>query len=163
MEPETRYASVGHTRVAYQVLGEGPLDLVVTAGTFGSVDVGWEDPMVAAWNRRLASFSRLILFDRRGSGASDPLPIDDLPSWESYVDDLMAVMEAAGSETAAVMGVFDAGPAAMLFAASHPERTTALVLANTAARVLRSEDYRIGAAPERRAGPRPHRADVGDA
>jgi class 3 adenylate cyclase/pimeloyl-ACP methyl ester carboxylesterase len=149
MEPETRYASVGHTRVAYQVLGEGPLDLVVTAGTFGSVDVGWEDPMVAAWNRRLASFSRLILFDRRGSGASDPLPIDDLPSWESYVDDLMAVMEAAGSETAAVMGVFDAGPAAMLFAASHPERTTALVLANTAARVLRSDDYRIGAAPER--------------
>jgi class 3 adenylate cyclase len=149
MEPETWYASVGHTRVAYQVLGEGPLDLVVTAGTFGSVDVGWEDPMVAAWNRRLASFSRLILFDRRGSGSSDPLPIDDLPSWESYVDDLMAVMEAAGSETAAVMGVFDAGPAAMLFAASHPDRTTALVLANTAARVLRSDDYRIGAAPKR--------------
>ena len=86
MEPETRYASVGRARVAYQVLGEGLLDLVVTAGTFGSVDPGWEDPMVAAWNRRLASFSRLILFDRRGCGASDPLPIDDLPSWESYVD-----------------------------------------------------------------------------
>jgi pimeloyl-ACP methyl ester carboxylesterase len=79
MEPDTRYASVDRARVAYQVLGEGPLDLVVTAGTFGSVDLGWEDPMVAAWNRRLASFSRLILFDRRGSGASDPLPIDDLP------------------------------------------------------------------------------------
>jgi class 3 adenylate cyclase len=135
-------------RVAYQVLGAGPLDLVVTAGTFGNVDPGWEDPMVAAWNRRLASFSRLILFDRRGSGVSDPLPIDDLPSWESYIDDLTAVMDAAGSERAAVMGVFDAGPTAMLFAASRPERTVALVLANTAARILRSDDYPIGALPE---------------
>jgi class 3 adenylate cyclase/pimeloyl-ACP methyl ester carboxylesterase len=149
MEPETQYASVDRARVAYQVLGEGPLDLVSTAGTFGSVDLGWEDPMVAAWNRRLASFSRLILFDRRGSGASDPLPIDDLPSWESYIDDLTAVMNAAGSKQAAVMGIFDAGPTAMLFAAVRPDRTVALVLANTAARLLRSDDYPIGAPPER--------------
>jgi class 3 adenylate cyclase len=149
MEPETRYASVGRARVAFQMLGEGPPDLVVTAGTFGSVDLGWEDPMVAVWNRRLASFSRLILFDRRGSGASDPLPIEDLPSWESYIDDLTAVMDAAGSERAAVMGVFDAGPTAMLFAASRPERTIALVLANTAARLTRSSDYPIGASSEK--------------
>jgi class 3 adenylate cyclase/pimeloyl-ACP methyl ester carboxylesterase len=149
MEPDTRYASVDRARVAYQVLGEGPLDLVVTAGTFGSVDLGWEDPMVAAWNRRLASFSRLILFDRRGSGASDPLPIDDLPSWELYMDDLTAVMDAAGSDRAAIMGIFDAGPTAMLFAASRPERTVALVLANTSARILRSDDYPVGARPER--------------
>ncbi|HZB41522.1 MAG TPA: hypothetical protein VE487_11180 [Ilumatobacter sp.] len=98
MEPETRYASVDRARVAYQVIGEGPPDLVITAGTFGSVDLGWEDPMVAAWNRRLASFARLILFDRRGSGASDPLPIDDLPSWESYIEELTAVMDAAGED-----------------------------------------------------------------
>lgn len=149
MEPETRYASVDHARVAYQVLGEGPPDLVITAGTFGSVDLGWEDPMVAAWNRRLASFARLILFDRRGSGASDPLPIDDLPSWESYIEELTAVMDAAGSERAAVMGIFDAGPTAMLFAAVRPDRTVALVLANTAARLLPSDDYPIGAPPER--------------
>jgi class 3 adenylate cyclase len=149
MEPETRYASVDRARVAYQALGEGPLDLVITEGTFGSVDLGWEDPMVAAWNRRLASFSRLILFDRRGSGASDPLPIDDLPSWESYIGDLTAVMDAAGSQRAAVMGTFDAGPTAMLFAASRPERTVALVLANTAARLLRSDDYPIGAPAEK--------------
>src|SRR6266508_918033 len=149
MEPDTRYASVDRARVAYQVLGEGPLDLVVTAGTFGSVDLGWEDPMVAAWNRRLASFSRLILFDRRGSGASDPLPIDDLPSWELYMDDLTAVMDAAGSDRAAIMGIFDAGPTAMLFAASRPERTVALVLANTSARILRSDDYPVGARPQR--------------
>jgi len=149
MEPDTRYASVDRARLAYQVLGEGPLDLVVTAGTFGSVDLGWEDPMVAAWNRRLASFSRLILFDRRGSGASDPLPIDDLPSWELYMDDLTAVMDAAGSDRAAIMGIFDAGPTAMLFAASRPERTVALVLANTSARILRSDDYPVGARPER--------------
>jgi class 3 adenylate cyclase/pimeloyl-ACP methyl ester carboxylesterase len=149
MEPDTRYASVDRARVAYQVVGEGPLDLLVTAGTFGSVDLGWEDPMVAAWNRRLASFSRLILFDRRGSGASDPLPIDDLPSWESYVNDLTAVMDAAGSQRAAVMGTFDAGPTAMLFAAMRPERTVALLLANTSARMLRSDDYPIGAPPER--------------
>lgn len=149
MEPDTRYASVDRARVAYQVLGEGPLDLVVTAGTFGSVDLGWEDPMVAAWSRRLASFSRLILFDRRGSGASDPLPIDDLPSWELYMDDLTAVMDAAGSDRAAIMGIFDAGPTAMLFAASRPERTVALVLANTSARILRSDDYPVGARPQR--------------
>jgi class 3 adenylate cyclase/pimeloyl-ACP methyl ester carboxylesterase len=149
MEPDTRYASLDETRVAYQVLGEGPLDLVVTAGTFGSVDLGWEDPMVAAWYRRLASFSRVILFDRRGSGASDPLPLDALPSWESYVEELTSVMDAVGSDRAAVMGMFDAGPTAMLFAASKPERTVALVLANTSARVLWSDDYPVGAVPER--------------
>jgi class 3 adenylate cyclase/pimeloyl-ACP methyl ester carboxylesterase len=149
MDPETRYANLDGSRVAYQIVGEGPLDLVVTSGTFGSIDLGWDDPMVAAWNRRLASFSRLILFDRRGSGASDPLALEDLPSWESYMEELEAVMDAAGSNRAAVMGIFDGGPAAMLFAASRPERTVALVLANTSARILQSEDYPVGAPPER--------------
>ena len=86
MQPETRYARLGRDRIAYQVLGEGPPDLVVTAAI--TVDVVWEDPGVALFLRSLASFSRLILFDRRGSGASDPLSSDQLPPWESHVEEL---------------------------------------------------------------------------
>ena len=112
MDPDTQYARVDRERVAYQVLGDGPPDLLISAGTYGSIDLDWEDPMVAGMYRRLASFSRLIRFDRRGSGASDPLPLEALPSWESYVDEVVAVMDAARCERAAIMGVFDAGPMA---------------------------------------------------
>jgi pimeloyl-ACP methyl ester carboxylesterase len=93
--------------------------------------------MVAGMYHRLASFSRLIHFDRRGSGASDPLPLEALPSWESYVDEVVAVMDAAGSERAAIMGIFDAGPMATLFAATRPDRTVALILAVQLARAVR--------------------------
>jgi class 3 adenylate cyclase len=141
VEPDTQYARVDKERVAYQVVGEGPLDLVMSAGTYGSIDLDWEDPMVAGMYRRMAAFSRLIRFDRRGSGASDPLPLDALPSWESYIDEVVAVMEAVGSERAAIMGLFDAGPMATLLAATRPDRTAALILANTSARILASEDY----------------------
>jgi pimeloyl-ACP methyl ester carboxylesterase len=85
VDPDTQYARVDRERVAYQVLGDGPPDLLISAGTYGSIDLDWEDPMVASMYHRLASFSRLIRFDRRGSGASDPLPLEALPSWESYV------------------------------------------------------------------------------
>lgn len=149
MEPDTHYASIGNGRIAYQVLGEGPPDLVMSSGTFGSVDLDWEDPMVAAMYRRLASFSRLIRFDRRGSGASDPLPLDALPPWESFVEEVVAVMDTVGSERATIMGMFDAGPMAALFVVTKPERADALILANTSPRVLRSDDYSIGAGLER--------------
>jgi class 3 adenylate cyclase len=145
VDPDTQYARVDRERVAYQVLGDGPPDLLISAGTYGSIDLDWEDPMVAGMYRRFASFSRLIRFDRRGSGASDPLPLEALPSWESYVDEVVAVMDAAGSERAAIMGVFDAGPMATLFAATRPDRTVALILANTSARILASDDYPSGA------------------
>jgi class 3 adenylate cyclase len=149
VEPDTHYASIGDGRIAYQVLGEGPPDLVMSNGTFGSVDLDWEDPMVAAMYRRLASFSRLIRFDRRGSGASDPLPLGALPPWESFVEEVVAVMDTVGSERATMMGMFDAGPMAALFVVTKPERADALILANTSPRVLRSDDYSIGAGLER--------------
>jgi pimeloyl-ACP methyl ester carboxylesterase len=82
--PETNYARVGSDRLAYQVLGKGPPDLVFTMGPFSHVDIFWEDPQMALFLRRLASFSRLICFDRRGTGASDPLPQNPLPPWEAY-------------------------------------------------------------------------------
>jgi class 3 adenylate cyclase len=148
MDPETRYARLGDARIAYQVMGEGPPDVVVSAGTYGNIDLDWEDPLAARMYRRIAAFSRLIRFDRRGSGSSDPLPLDALPPWEAYMEEVEAVMDAVGSERAAIMGVFDAGPMAALFAATKPERTVALILANTAARLLASEDYPIGAPPE---------------
>jgi pimeloyl-ACP methyl ester carboxylesterase len=94
--PETRYARVGGDRLADQVLGQGPPDPVFTMGSFSHVDMVWDDPQVALFLRWLASFSRLVRFDRRGTGASDPLPADPLPPWEAYAKELLAVMDAVG-------------------------------------------------------------------
>jgi class 3 adenylate cyclase len=144
VQPETRYARLGEDRLAYQVLGEGP-DLVLTMGAFGHVDLMWEDPGVALFLRRLASFSRLIYFDRRGTGASDPLPEKMPPPWEAYADEVTAVMDAVGSRQAALMATTaEAGPMALFFAATRPERTSALVLGNASARYLADDDYPIG-------------------
>jgi class 3 adenylate cyclase len=149
VQPETTYAPLGDDRVAYQVLGNGP-DLVLTMGAFGHVDLQWEDPGLALYLRRLASFSRLIIFDRRGTGASDPLPEDLPPPWEAYADEVAAVMDAAGSERAALMATTaEASPMALFFAATRPERTTALVLGNASARYVAADDYPIGIPPER--------------
>jgi class 3 adenylate cyclase len=149
VQPETTYARLGEDRVAYQVLGEGP-DLVLTMGAFGHVDLQWEDPATAVFLRRLASFSRLILFDRRGTGASDPLPEPMPPPWEAYAEEVAAVMEAAGSRRAALMATTaEAGPMALFFAATRPERTSALVLGNASARYVAADDYPIGIPPER--------------
>jgi len=148
VQPETRYARLGEDRLAYQVLGEGP-DLVLTMGAFGHVDLMWEDPGVALFLRRLASFSRLIYFDRRGTGASDPLPEKMPPPWEAYADEVTAVMDAVGSRRAALMATTaEAGPMALFFAATRPERTSALVLGNASARYLADDDYPIGFEPE---------------
>ena len=145
MPPETRYAQVGPDRLAYQVLGQGPPDLVFTMGPFGHVDIVWEDPQVALFLRRLASISRLIRFDRRGTGASDPLPPHRLPPWEAYAEELTAVMDAAGSERVALLAAGpEAGPMALFFAGTKPERTTALLLVDATARDLAADDYPIG-------------------
>jgi class 3 adenylate cyclase len=141
---ETRYAWLGRDRIAYQVLGQGPPDLVVSFGSFGHVDIAWEDPGIALFFRTLASFSRLILFDRRGTGASDPVLLDALPPWEGYAEELEAVLDQVGSERAAIMAHIDAGPMALLFAASRPERTSALVLVNCSAKWVAADDYPIG-------------------
>lgn len=148
MPPETKYARLGGDRIAYQVLGEGPPDLILARRSYGHIDVAWEDPGITLFLRALASFCRVILFDRRGTGPSDPLPLGPLPPWESYAEELEAVLGEVGCDRAAIMAEMDAGPTALLFAATKPERTSALVLVHTSARFVAGSDYPIGTAPE---------------
>ena len=129
MVPETRYARNGELRIAYQVVGEGPIDLVFVPGFISNVEMAWEDPVFAGFLKRLTAFSRLILFDKRGTGLSDR--VGDLPSLEVRMDDVRAVMDAAGSERAALFGISEGGAMAMLFAATYPQRTRALALFGT--------------------------------
>lgn len=143
MEPIAGYAQLGEQRIAYQLIGDGPIDLVITVGFWGSFDVEWENPAVRLFYQRLASFSRVIRFDRRGTGGSDPLPLDALPPWEAFAEEIESVMDAAGSEQAALMAIDDAGPA-LLFASTRPHRARALVLFNTTARIIVADDYPIG-------------------
>jgi pimeloyl-ACP methyl ester carboxylesterase len=103
VQPETRYAWLGRDRIAYQVMGQGPPDLVVTPGSFSHVDLLWKDPAAAVFVRRLASFSRLIRFDRLGTGASDPVPLEHLPPWESYAEELAVVLDEVGSQGTALL------------------------------------------------------------
>jgi class 3 adenylate cyclase len=130
------------------VVGDGPPDLVLTLNSFGHVDIGWEEPGYALFLRTLASFSRVILFDRRGTGASDPLPLGSLPPWESYGVDLAAVLDEVGSEQAAIMAQLDASPMAIFFAGTRPERTSGLILANASAKYTAADDYPIGVPPD---------------
>jgi class 3 adenylate cyclase len=145
--PEIRYVEVGGAEVAYQIVGLGPPDVIYVPG-FSHVDLVWEDPVLAAFLERLASFGRLILFDRRGTGASDAVPDTAMPTWEEWAEDVRAVLDAAGSERAVVLAETDGGPAGLLFTAMHPERVSGLILADTTARRLRADDYPIGIAPE---------------
>ena len=127
MPPETRYAKSGDVHLAYQVVGNGPLDLVFVHGWVSNVEYGWEVPPLARFLNRLASFSRLILFDRRGTGMSDRVPDRELPTLEQRMDDIRTVMDAVGSERAAIFGVSEGGNLSVLYAATYPERTVALV------------------------------------
>jgi pimeloyl-ACP methyl ester carboxylesterase len=102
--PETRYVAVGHADVAYQIVGDGPIDLLYCYGLGSHVDMFWEHPVSADVLERLASFSRLIFFDRRGTGASDRLQGEVVPTWEDWTEDMVAVLDAAGSESAAILG-----------------------------------------------------------
>lgn len=140
--PDTRYARSGDITIAYQVLGDGPFDLVFVPGWISHLEHSWEEPALARFLRRLASFSRLILFDKRGTGLSDRVagdtPIDE------RADDIRAVMDAAGSREAVVFGVSEGGPLSAVFAAAHPAMTRALVLYGTFARALWAPDYPWG-------------------
>jgi class 3 adenylate cyclase len=146
--PQTKFARVGEDRIAYQVFGDGPVDLLWVIGTFETIDGRWEWPPYAHFLRRVGSFCRVITFDRRGSGASDRVSRGGLPIWEDWADDVRAVLDAAGSERAAVFGSTDACAVAMLFAATEPERTEALVLYCASARVAEAVDYPFGLPPE---------------
>lgn len=139
MAGEVRYARSGDIHIAYTITGEGPLDLVYVPSWISQVEHYWEDPGVARYFGRMASFSRLIMFDRRGTGLSDPMP--RAPTLEEQMDDVVAVMDAAGSERAGVFAQLEGGAMAAMFAATHPERTTALALYAAMPRMSWAPDY----------------------
>ena len=142
MPPQTRYAKSDDVNIAYQVTGEGPFDLVLVPGWVSHLENAWEEPSFARFLHRLASFSRLILIDRRGTGLSDP--VATLPTIEQRMDDVRAVMDAAGSKKAALFGISEGGAMCIVFAAAYPERTSALILYGTFARGLQDPDYPWG-------------------
>ena len=139
MAPVAKYARSGDLNIAYIVEGKAPLDLVWVPTWVGQCEYLWSEPTLAAALEQLTRYSRFITFDRRGSGLSDPM--FGAPTLEEQMDDVLAVMEAAGSERAAVMGSLEGGPMAALFAATHPDRTQALVLYATFARATWAPDY----------------------
>jgi pimeloyl-ACP methyl ester carboxylesterase len=142
VRPETRYARSGDVNIAYQVVGDGPRDLVLVPGWLSNVETFWEEPSVARFLERLATFSRLILFDKRGTGLSDR--VVDIPNLETRMDDVRAVMDAVGSSRAALLGYSEGGPMCALFSATYPERTTALIMIGSYARRIWAPDYPFG-------------------
>jgi class 3 adenylate cyclase len=148
--PKTRYARSGDVNIAYQVLGEGPFDLVYVPGWVTNLEYGWDSPLVERYYNRLASFSRLILFDKRGTGLSDRVPVSELPTLEQRMDDVRAVMDAVGSERAVVMGHSEGGNMCVLFAATYPERTIALVTFGIYVKRIPSPDYPWAPTPAER-------------
>jgi pimeloyl-ACP methyl ester carboxylesterase/DNA-binding winged helix-turn-helix (wHTH) protein len=148
--PRVSYARSANVNIAYQVLGSGPVDLVFVMGWVSHLEYFWREPSFARFLGRLASISRLILFDKRGTGMSDPVPVTQLPTLEQRLDDVRAVMEAAGSERAVLLGVSEGGPLCSLFAATYPEKTEALVMIGSYARRMRDEDYPWGPTREER-------------
>lgn len=148
--PETRYARSGDVNIAYQVVGEGEVDLVFVMGWVSHVELFWADPSFARFLSRLASFTRLIVFDKRGTGLSDRVPLSELPTLEQRMDDVRAVMNAVKSRRAVLMGVSEGGPLCSLFAATYPERVAGLVIIGGYARRLWAPDYPWGPTPEQR-------------
>jgi pimeloyl-ACP methyl ester carboxylesterase len=139
MQPETRYVASGDVNIAYQVVGDGPRDLIIVPGWLSNIEVFWEEPTLVRFLERLATFSRLILFDKRGTGLSDR--ISDMPMLETRMDDVRAVMDAVSSERAALLGYSEGGPMSALFAATFPARTSALIMIGSFARRIQSPDY----------------------
>lgn len=148
MVPRVRYARSGAVNIAYQVVGDGPLDLVFVMGWVSHLEYFWREPSFARFLRRLASFARLILLDKRGTGLSDP--VAELPTLEQRMDDVRAVMDAVGSKSAALLGVSEGGPMCALFAATYPEKAEALVMIGSYAKRVRSDDYPWGTTREER-------------
>jgi pimeloyl-ACP methyl ester carboxylesterase len=148
MAVETHYAKTGDIHIAYQVVGDGPVDIVFLAEFWHTIEVQWDQPELAAFLERLASFGRLICFDQRGSGLSDPVALGELTSLEPWMDDVHVVMDAVGSQNAVLFGIGGGGTMGMLFAATYPQRASALVLVNSFARLSRAPDYPWGRGPE---------------
>jgi pimeloyl-ACP methyl ester carboxylesterase/DNA-binding CsgD family transcriptional regulator len=146
VQPTTRYARSGSVSIAYQVVGQGEVDLVLVPGFVSHVEVAWEEPRLARFLTRLASFSRLIVFDKRGTGMSDPVP--NPPSIDERMDDIGAVMDAVGSTRAAILGISEGGTLSLLFGDTYPERTQAIVLYGSWSRRLVGPDYPYGPTAE---------------
>jgi class 3 adenylate cyclase len=142
--PETQYATLGDDQIAYQVFGNGEVDLLLVPASGDCIDLRWDYPAYADFLFWLGAQARVISFDRRGAGASDVPSGEPLPSWERWADDARAVLDAVGSERAVIAGAADSGPTAILFAASHPARTWGLILINAAARWVAAPDYPAG-------------------
>lgn len=146
----TQYARSGDTHIAYQAVGDGAIDLIFVPGWVSHVELCWEEPKYAAFLNQLASFSRLVLFDKRGTGLSDRVPVDQLPDLEERADDLLVVMDAVGSKRAALLGFSEGGNLSAYFAATHPDRTLALIMFGTFAKRVYSPDYPWAPTPEER-------------
>ena len=147
--PKTRYARASDgVSIAYQVIGDGPRDLVWVPGWISHLEAAWEEPTMARFFERLAAFSRLILFDKRGTGLSDRVTEAQLPTLEQRMDDVRTVCDAAGSERAALFGVSEGAPMCLLFAATYPARTTGVVLFGGYARRQQTVGYPWGVSPE---------------
>ena len=142
MLPQTRYAKSGDVNIAYQVLGQGPPDLVLIPGWVSNIEIFWEEPAVVRFFTRLASFSRLILFDKRGTGLSDR--VAEMPNLETRMDDVRAVLDTVGSERAALFGYSEGGVLCALFAATYPNRASALIMHGSYARLTAAPDYPWG-------------------
>jgi len=146
MQPDIRYAQSGGVSIAFQVVGDGPRDLVFVPGWVSNIEVYWEEPALARFLTRLGSFSRLILFDKRGTGLSDR--VTDMPSLEVRMDDVRAVMDTVGSEQAALFGTSEGGPMCALFSATYPQRTSALIMHGSYPRRTRAPGYPWGQSEE---------------
>jgi pimeloyl-ACP methyl ester carboxylesterase len=146
MQPVTQYAKSGDLSIAYQVIGKGPIDLVIVPGWVSHIEIVWEEPEAAAFLRRLGNFSRLILFDKRGTGMSDP--VTHAPPLDERMDDIRAVMDAAGSDRAALLGYSEGAPLALMFAATQPDRVSAVISYAGFARLLSAPDYAVGLSDE---------------
>lgn len=151
MTPRTQYARSGKVNIAYQVIGDGPFDLIFVPGWVSNIELAWDEPEYARFLRRLASFSRLIVFDKRGTGLSDRVADDALPTLEQRIDDLCVVLDAVGSERAALFGFSEGGSMSMLYAATWPSRTLALATFGSFAKRIWSLDYPWAPTPEARA------------
>jgi pimeloyl-ACP methyl ester carboxylesterase len=142
MVPEVHYARSGDVNIAYQVFGQGPLDLVIIPGWASNVEILWEEPAVVRFLMRLASFSRVILFDKRGTGLSDR--VAEMPNLETRMDDVRAVLDSVGSQRAALFGYSEGGVLCAVFAATYPNRTSALIMHASYARLTSTPDYPWG-------------------
>ena len=148
--PRVSYAHSGNVNIAYQVIGSGPIDLVFVMGWVSHLEYFWNEPSFARFLTRLSTMARLILFDKRGTGLSDAVPVSELPSLDTRLDDVRAVMDAAGSRRAVLMGVSEGGPLCSLFAATYPAKTEALVMIGSYARRMRDADYPWGTTSDER-------------